>query len=184
MLLHKTPTLCLIVAGFPQLINAYTINGRCWFFMAYVGDAEFLMFHVLEVNARLPDVEVSSMYPIAVHDLLGNACSNVAACFVPALSQDEDFLLPHSIHSNLPSVIYPVGDTYTIQFASTIQNLSMLSFLLDIYLAFTTDNDAKPLYYRAFASMLAHYSNFCPGSLHSLLPNREAVVVDKLITKY
>ncbi|XLT80427.1 hypothetical protein S245_002160 [Arachis hypogaea] len=176
MLLHKTPTLCLIVAGFPQLINAYTINGRCWFFMAYVGDAEFLMFHVLEVNARLPDVEVSSMYPIAVHDLLGNACSNVAACFVPALSQDEDFLLPHSIHSNLPSVIYPVGDTYTIQFASTIQNLSMLSFLLDIYLAFTTDNDAKPLYYRAFASMLAHYSNFCPGSLHSLLPNREAVV--------
>ncbi|XLR32800.1 uncharacterized protein LOC107608425 [Arachis ipaensis] len=152
--------------------------------MAYVGDAEFLMFHVLEVNARLPDAGVSPVYPLAVHELLGNACSNLAAYFVPALSQDEDFLLPHSIHSNLPSVIYPMGDTYTIQFASTIQNLPMLSLLLDIYFTFATDYDAKPLDYRAFASMLGHYSNFCPGALHSLLPNREAVVVDKLISKY
>ncbi|XLS57593.1 hypothetical protein HN51_007348, partial [Arachis hypogaea] len=120
MLLHKTPALCLIVGGFPQLINAFTIKGRCWFFMAYVGDAEFVMFHVIEVNARLPDAGVSPMYPFAVHELLGNTCSNFAAYFVPALSQDEDLLLPHSIHSNLPSVIYPKGDTYTIQFTSTI----------------------------------------------------------------
>ncbi|KAL4366053.1 hypothetical protein AHAS_Ahas07G0167600 [Arachis hypogaea] len=184
MLLHKTPALCLIVAGFPQLINAFTIKERCWFFMAYLGDAEFLMFHVLEVNAPLLAAGVSPMYPLAVHELLGNACGNLAAYFVPALSQDEDFLLPHSIHSNLPSVIYPMGDTYTIQFASTIQNLPMLSLLLDIYFTFATDYEAKPLDYRAFASMLGHYSNFCPGSLHSLLPNREAVVVDKLISKY
>ncbi|QHO28224.1 uncharacterized protein DS421_7g214820 [Arachis hypogaea] len=184
MLLHKTPALCLIVAGFPQLINAFTIKGRCWFFMAYLGDAEFLMFHVLEVNAPLPAAGVSPMYPLAVHELLGNACGNLAAYFVPALSQDEDLLLPHSIHSNLPSVIYPMGDTYTIQFASTIQNLPMLSLLLNIYFTFATDYEAKPLDYRAFASMLGHYSNFCPGALHSMLPNREAVVVDKLILKY
>ncbi|KAL4393503.1 hypothetical protein S83_003892 [Arachis hypogaea] len=184
MLLHKTLALCLIVGGFPQLINAFTIKGRCWFFMAYVGDAEFVMFHVLEVNARLPDAGVSPMYPFAVDELLGNTCSNFVAYFVPALSQDEDLLLPHSIHSNLPSVIYPKGDTYTIQFASTIQNLPMLSLLLEIYFTFASGYDAKPLDYRAFASMLVHYSNAYPGALHSLLPNRETVVVDKMISKY
>ncbi|KAL4327394.1 hypothetical protein AHAS_Ahas13G0095700 [Arachis hypogaea] len=126
MLLHKTPSLCLIVGGFPQLINAFTIKGRCWFFMVYVD----------------------------------------------------------SIHSNLPSAIYPKGDTYTIQFASTIQNLPMLSLLLKMYLTFVTTFVAKPLDYRAFTSMLGHYSLAYPGALHSLLPKCETVVVDKKITKY
>ncbi|XLT02980.1 hypothetical protein HN51_052331 [Arachis hypogaea] len=90
-----------------------------------------------------------------------------------------------SIHSNLPPAIYPTkGDTYTIQFASTIQNLPMLSLLLEMYLTFVTAFVAEPLDYRAFASMLGHYSFAYPGALHSLLPNSETVVVDKKITKY
>ncbi|QHO49413.1 uncharacterized protein DS421_1g13750 [Arachis hypogaea] len=184
MLLHKTPFLCLIVRGFPRLINAFTIKGRCWFFMAYVGDAEFIIFHVLDASAHFPEARVSFEYSFAVDELLGNIYSNFVAYFVPALPDDEDLLLPDSIHSNLPSVIYPKGDTYTIQFASTIQNLPMLLLLLEIYLTFVTGFVAKPLDYRAFASMLGHYSIAYPGALHSLLPNREAVVVGKMILKY
>ncbi|KAL4365824.1 hypothetical protein AHAS_Ahas07G0144700 [Arachis hypogaea] len=60
----------------------------------------------------------------------------------------------------------------------------MLSLLLEIYFTFATGFDAKPLDYRAFASMLGHYSNAYPRALHSLLPNREVIVVDKLISKY
>ncbi|XLS84458.1 hypothetical protein HN51_034624 [Arachis hypogaea] len=66
MLLHKTPSLCLIVGGFPQLINAFTIKGRCWFFMVYVGNAKFVIFHVLDANARFPDGGVSWDHPLAV----------------------------------------------------------------------------------------------------------------------
>ncbi|XLR39988.1 hypothetical protein S83_024648 [Arachis hypogaea] len=180
----STGLLLVIVGGLPQLINGFAIKGRCWFFMAYVGNAEFVIFHVLDVNARFTDARVSSDDPFAVAELLGNIYSNFAAYFVPALRDDEDLLLPDSIHSNLASAIYPKGDTYTIQFASTIQNLPMLSLLLEMYLTFVTSFVAKSLDYRAFALMLGHYSLAYPRALHSLLPNREAVVVDKKITKY
>ncbi|KAL4287035.1 hypothetical protein S245_066502 [Arachis hypogaea] len=152
--------------------------------MAYVGNAKFFIFHVLDVNVRFPDAGVSSDHSLAVAELLGNIYCNFATYFVPTLPDDEDLLLPDSIHSNLPSAIYPKGDTYTIKFASTIQNLPMLSLLLEMYLTFVTAFVAKPLDYRAFASMLGHYSLAYPGALHSLLPNRETVVVDKKITKY
>ncbi|XLU34086.1 hypothetical protein S245_070152 [Arachis hypogaea] len=183
MLLQKTPSLCLIVGRLTQLINAFSIKGRCWFFMAYVGNTEFVIFHVLDANARFPDAGVSSDKPFAVAELLGNIY-NLAAYFVPALGDDEDLLLPDSFHSNLASAIYPNGNTYTIQFASTIQNLPMLSLLLEMYLTFVTAFAVTPLDYRAFASMLGHYSVAYPGVLPSLLPNCEAVVVDKKITKY
>ncbi|KAL4330015.1 hypothetical protein HN51_036717 [Arachis hypogaea] len=53
-----------------------------------------------------------------------------------------------------------------------------------MYLTFVTAFVAKHLYYCAFASMFGHYSLAYPGALHSLLPNRETVVVDKMISKY
>ncbi|KAL4300944.1 hypothetical protein AHAS_Ahas17G0251500 [Arachis hypogaea] len=126
--------------------------------------------------------------------LLANGVTAISTaarlCFMPVYVLGNMFsffllIVAHSIHSNLPPAIYPTkGDTYTIQFASTIQNLPMLSLLLEMYLTFVTAFVAEPLDYRAFASMLGHYSFAYPGALHSLLPNSETVVVDKKITKY
>ncbi|XLS52163.1 hypothetical protein HN51_012840 [Arachis hypogaea] len=62
--------------------------------------------------------------------------------------------------------------------------MPILCLLLELYLTSVTAFAITSSDYRAFASMLGHYSVAYPEILPSLLSNREAVVVDKMITKY